>query len=29
MSDRLGWQIQKHAKALLPLVEQLLPVDDN
>src|SRR5437867_1219426 len=29
MSDRLCWQIQKHAKALLPLIEQLLPVDHN
>jgi hypothetical protein len=29
MSDRLGWQIQKHAEAFLPLVEQLLPVNDH
>src|SRR5437773_5769309 len=29
MSDRLCWQIQKHAKALLPLVEQLLSVNHN
>src|ERR1039457_7616251 len=28
MSDRFGWQIQEHPKALLPLIEQLLPVND-
>ena len=28
MSDRFGWQIQEHPKALLPLIEQLLTVND-
>jgi hypothetical protein len=29
MPDRLGRQIQEHPEALLPLIEQLLPVNDN
>src|SRR5204863_8744768 len=29
MPDRFGWQIQEHPKALLPLIEQLLPVNDD
>jgi hypothetical protein len=29
MPDRLGWQIQEHAKALLPLIEQLPPVNHD
>jgi hypothetical protein len=29
MSNRLCWQIQEHGKPLLPLIEQLLPVNHN
>jgi hypothetical protein len=29
MSDRFGGQIQEHSKALLPLIEQMLPVDHH
>jgi hypothetical protein len=29
MSNRFGWKTQEHPKAFLPLVEQLLPVNDH
>jgi len=29
MPDRFGGQIQEHPKAVLPLIEQLLPVNDD